>query len=309
MKRLIVKVAAAWNSTILLVTLLAAAWLTVDLVQAQEKSRRAERRARRSQQSAETDTERDTASLGPGKRDADEAKANANESSLSLRDVISFACESREAVKEVKDYTAVFHKTEMVNRKLIQQEMQMKFRAKPFSVYFRYHGGSAEGRQAIYVEGRNDNKLIVKEASGLASFVGGGVYLKPGDPRVMAENRYPVTHVGIANLLETTIHDWEHESKVTGGEVDVQFFPHARQKDIPCQAVQVTHLKKLGELRYHMNRVYFDKETKLPIRAERYGWPTRAGEKPPLLEDYRYTNLQINVKLTDADFDPVRYGF
>jgi hypothetical protein len=296
----------------LLIALLAAAGLAVEVVHAQDKSRRAERRSRRSGQSAEADTdrERDTASAGPNKADAEEPrKTDGEQSPLTLHDVIKFAAESRDAVKEVKDFTALFSKTEMVKGKLIKQEMQMKFRAKPFSVYFLYRGGSADGRQAIYVDGRFDNKLVVKEASGIGSYLPGGVQLRLNDPRVVAENRYPVTHVGIANLLETTIHDWEKESKVPGDEVDVQFFPHARLKDIPCQAVQVIHLKKFGDLKYHMNRVYFDKETRLPVRAERYGWPAAPGEKPPLLEEYRYTNLRTNVNLTDADFDPVRCGF
>ena len=47
----------------------------------------------------------------------------------------------------------------------------------------------------------------------------------------------------------------------------------------------------------------------LPVKAERYGWPRSAGEKPPLLEDYSYTNVKINQKLADADFDPATYGF
>ncbi len=248
-----------------LAALLAAAWLAADLVQAQDGSRRAERRARRSQQSAETDSDNDNTSASPSKPDV-ESQADSEPSPLTLRDVINYAEGSREAVKAVKDYTAVFNKTELVKGQIVKQEMQMKFRAKPFSVYFRYHGGNAEGRQAIYVDGRNDNKLIVKEASGIASFVGGGVHLRPNDPRVLAENRYPVTNVGIANLLETTIRAWEHDSKIASDEVDVQFFPNARLKDVPCEAVQVTYLKKRGDLKYHMNRVYFDKETKLPVR-------------------------------------------
>jgi hypothetical protein len=58
-----------------------------------------------------------------------------------------------------------------------------------------------------------------------------------------------------------------------------------------------------------MNRVYFDKESKLPLRAERYGWPERARDKPPLFEEYKYVDLKTNVNLTDADFDPARYRF
>lgn len=295
-----------------------AVWFAGDLVQAQDGSRRAERRARRSGQAAVADSKNDTAAA-PGKIDAGKSdggktdaaapKDGSEEAPLTLRDVIKFAAESREPVKKIKDYTAVFNKTEMVKGKLIKQEMQMKFRAKPFSVYFRYHGGDADSRQAIYVDGRYENKLVVKEGNGLGAVLPGGVRLKLGDPRVAAENRYPVTQVGIANLLETTIHDWEHEAKVPGDEVDVQFFPNAKLKDLPCQAVQVIHLKKVGDLKYHMNRVYFDKETRLPVRAERFGWPTRTGDKPSLLEEYRYSNLQTNVNLTDADFDPAKYGF
>jgi hypothetical protein len=297
-----------------LFTLLAVAWLATDLVHAQEKTRRAERRARRSQQSAGANAERDTPAANSddassSQAGADSRKSDEDESTLSLRDVISFAAESRDAVKAVKDYTAVFSKTEMVKGQVIKQEMQMKFRAKPFSVYFLYRGGKNDGRQAIYVDGRYDNRLIVKEPNGLGSIVPGGVHLRLNDPRVVAENRYPVTHVGISNLLETTIRDWEKEAKVAGDEVDVQFFPNARLKDLPCQAVQVVHLKKLGGLPYHMNRVYFDKESKLPLRAERYGWPERAGDKPPLFEEYKYMDLKTNVNLTDADFDPAKYRF
>ncbi len=227
---------------------------------------------------------------------------------LTLRDVIAFARESREAVKEVKDYTAHFSKTERIGNSMVQQEMEMKFRTKPFSVYFLYQSNNEQGRQAIFVDGRNNNNLLVKEAKGVAGFIG-AVRLKLDDPRVKAENLYPVTHVGIANMLDETIKNWEHDLLVPGDEVDVQFFPNAKVKGVPCQAIQVTHMKRLKELKYSKNRIYFDKETKLPIRGERFGWARRAGEEPPLLEDYRYTNLKTNVNLTDADFNPARYGF
>ncbi|MBI3864034.1 MAG: DUF1571 domain-containing protein [Planctomycetia bacterium] len=187
--------------------------------------------------------------------------------------------------------------------------MEIKFRTTPFSVYLLYQSGAEQGRQAIYVDGRNGNQLLVKEANGLGSIVPGGVLLKLTDPRVQKENRYPVTQIGIANMLETTIRDWEHDLQVPGHEVDVQYFPNAKVKGVPCQAIQVTHLKRLKELKFSKNRIYFDKETKLPIRGERFGWPAREGEEPPLMEDYNYSNVKTNVKLTDADFSPARYGF
>ena len=57
--------------------------------------------------------------------------------------------------------------------------------------------------------------------------------------------------------------------------------------------------------------MYFDHESKLPIRAEQFGWPERVGEKPTLIESYDYADLKVNVGLTDTDFDSQnpKYGF
>jgi len=225
-----------------------------------------------------------------------------------LLDLINYAEPSRKAMEEVKDYTAVFSKTELVNGRMVKQVMDMKFRTKPFSVYFKYRTGAEQGRQAIFVEGRFGNKLVVKEANGLGA-IAGRLYFDLNDRTVMAENRYPVTNVGIGNLLNTALTVWERESRLEAAEVDVKFFPNAKLGDLPVEAVQLTHLKPLRDVKYHMSRVYFDKETKLPLRAERYAWPRQNGEKPPLVEDYIYTNLKTNVNLTDAQFDPARYGF
>ena len=60
-----------------------------------------------------------------------------------------------------------------------------------------------------------------------------------------------------------------------------------------------------------LTRVYFVHESNLPIRAEQFGWPEKAGDKPPLIEVYDYADLKVNVGLTDADFDShnPNYGF
>jgi hypothetical protein len=67
--------------------------------------------------------------------------------------------------------------------------------------------------------------------------------------------------------------------------------------------MEVTHHVFNAELYCHRCVVYFDNETKLPIRAEVYDWPTRNGNpKGDLLECYSYINLKFNVGLTDATF-------
>ncbi|HLJ10504.1 MAG TPA: DUF1571 domain-containing protein [Planctomycetaceae bacterium] len=226
---------------------------------------------------------------------------------LTLQDVMKFAEPSLAAQREIKDYTAVFTKKELIKGRMLTQVMDMKFRTKPFSVYFKYRSGAEAGRQAIYVEGKNANNLVVKEV-GLKA-IAGTMHLRLDNPLVTAENHYPVTTVGIANMLNEAMAAWVHESKMEGTDIDVKFFPNAKLGEVPCQAFQVTHKIHQRDLKFHIGRVYFDKETKLLVRAERFGWPRHAGEKAPLVEDYIYSNVKTNVGLTDADFDPARYGF
>lgn len=244
-----------------------------------------------------------------GREEPQEQPAAANHQHP-LQEVMEFAADSREALKEVKDYTAVFTKTELVGNRMVKQTMDMKFREKPFSVYFRFRGGQETGREVIYVAGANNGNLLVRE-TGIKA-IAGTLNIKPNSREVMEENRYPITRVGISNLLETAFQIWETEQKYAApDDVEVKFFPNAKLGDAACEAVQITHKKAHRELKYSLSRVYFDKQTKLPVRAERFGWPRRQGEKAPLVEEYTYSNVRTNVGLKNADFDPrnPNYGF
>jgi outer membrane lipoprotein-sorting protein len=59
-----------------------------------------------------------------------------------------------------------------------------------------------------------------------------------------------------------------------------------------------------ASLDFHLARVFLDDELKMPIRYEAYGWPESPGAKPPLLEEYTYMDIKVNVGLADTDFDP-----
>jgi hypothetical protein len=306
MNRLLVglRVPGVWRLRICWrLAVVAAACLALDVAVAQDRGPvRGPGRSR----PAVLPNDRDTAARQAPVSDQNTAKNE--QTPLTLRDVIKFSEPSQKAMEDVKDYTAVFTKTELIRGRQSKQVMEMKFRTKPFSVYFKYLTGPEAGRQAIFVDGKFGNRLVVKEAAGLGA-IAGRLTFKLDDPKVMAENRYPVTNVGIGNLLNTAVTIWDRESKLEAAEVDVKFFPNAKLGDLPVEAVQLTHLKPLRDVKFHMSRVYFDKESKLPLRAERFGWPRQPGEKPPLVEDYIYTKLKTNVKLTDAHFDPATYGF
>ena len=117
----------------------------------------------------------------------------------------------------------------------------------------------------------------------------------------MKENRYPITKVGLRNMVDKVISQWETESKY--GETTVKYYNSAKLGDVECMAIESSHPQPRRQFPYHMTRVYIDKDSKLLVRVEQYGFPSRQGQQPPIVEEYTYSNLKTNVGLRDADFD------
>jgi hypothetical protein len=223
-----------------------------------------------------------------------------------LRPAIDLAEESLATMEAVSDYTAVFSKRELLGSRLTSQTMEMKFRHRPFSVYFKFRGAEA-GREVIYIDGRNRGNLLVHE-TGVAALAG-TITIAPTAPEVMKNTRHPITQAGLYNLVAKVVDQWRSESRY--GEVDVKTFPNAKLGDLPCIAIQTTHPQPRREFKFHMTRLYLDRDQKLPVRVEQFGWPRNGSDKPPLVEEYTYTNVRVNVGLTDLDFDQRNpaYGF
>lgn len=226
-----------------------------------------------------------------------------------LMPAIRIARQSLEQLQQVQDYEAVFIKREWINNQLVTQQMQIKLRERPFSVYLKYVQPYA-GREILYVAGRNQNKLLAHlgAGEGVRSLVG-TVSLAVNSPDVMAENRHPITDIGMRKLVALVLEQWEFEAKYQ--ESEVQYYPNARLGNVPCEVLENSHPRPRRQFKFQMTRLFIDKQSRLPIRVENYDFPRRAGERPPLVEEYTYTNVKVNVGLSDLDFDQknARYSF
>ena len=203
-----------------------------------------------------------------------------------------------EKADAMKGYECTFVKKEAVGKELISQTMKMKVRHEPFSVYM-YFMAPAEGREVIFVEGRNDNKLQVHE-TGLASLIG-TLSLSPDDSRVMAENRYPITKAGIAKATESIVKQWEEESQY--GETEVKYFEDAKVGDYTCRVIESSHPQPRKQFPFHMTRLWIDDKSGLAVRIQQFGFPKKKEAKPVVVEDYMFTDIKPEVRLTDRDFD------
>ena len=223
-----------------------------------------------------------------------------------LMPVIRWAEKGRPDVVAIKDYTATLQKQENIGGTVQSaQVMEVKVRHQPFSVYVKLRfPKDINGQQAIYVEGQHDGKAYARGngAKGLL----GWQKLPPDGLIMMNNNKYPITDMGILNLLDKLLEVGYKDSKF--GECDVTYTegvkigPRDAQRE--CTMIQVVHPMPRQNFTFHVARVFVDKELNLPISYMSYDWSRKEGEAPVMLEAYTYLNLQLNVGLTDADFDP-----
>jgi outer membrane lipoprotein-sorting protein len=226
-----------------------------------------------------------------------------------LDEPIRLAQRAREKFRTIQDYTCLFIKRERINGQLLPEEyVNMKSRTRPFSIYLKWQR-PYDGREAIYVEGQQDGKLMV-HSTGVEKVVGGTVALNPRGEMAMENSRHDVTEAGIGNLIEQLVTRWDAERKL--GQTQVEIKENAAVDGRPCILVKTTHPNDPRRYAYYRSRVFIDKEHGLPIRFEGYDWPRRGS--PPdgdKVEEYTYRDLKFNVSLTSVDFsvENPKYNF
>ena len=209
--------------------------------------------------------------------------------------------ESRVKYQAVQDYSCTFFKRERMDGKLSDMNiMVMKARARPTSLYFKFIQPYA-GREAIWIEGKNNGKVIAHEA-GLNKVLAGTMHLDPKGDMAMEDNRHPISEAGIGSLIETVTQRWNTE--LIPGVTRVVFHPHAKVGERVCTMVETIHDVHKEKCAFARVKLYIDHENGLPIRFEGYAWPKHPGQESELIEEYTYFNLKINPGLKDRDFDP-----
>ena len=212
---------------------------------------------------------------------------------------LQMAYRATEPLSDVHDYECVFTKRELIGKKLIKTSMKLKFRDEPFSVYLKFIDTNA-GREVLYVKGQNNNNLLVREA-GIKALVG-VVTLSPTGPDAMAENRHPVSSIGMKEMLNMVIKQWEAEAKFGGTTTQKRPDSKLPTGEI-CTVYESVHEKPYKDFKFHTTRLWIDDKSGLAIGVQQLGFPGKNDKEPPMVEDYFYTDLKLNRKLTDADFD------
>ncbi len=209
--------------------------------------------------------------------------------------------------ENIHDYTAILVKRERINGQLSEPAyMKVKIRnpreingqSIPFSIYMKFIKPKAvAGREVIWVEGQNQDKLIAHEPGRIRGFK--NFHLDPTGFLAMQDNRYPIYDAGLENLVIKLIEKAERDR--AAGVCQVRYLDGAEINKRPCQLIEVVHERKAEPFEFHKAKVYVDEEMFIPVRYVAYDWPGADG-KPKILEEYTYINVALNVGLCDDDF-------
>jgi len=216
--------------------------------------------------------------------------------------LLRWARDARKSSTAIKDYTAVLVKRERIDGELGEEQyLFLKLRHEPFSAYTYFMApASLKGQEAIYIDGKNNGEIWA-HGTGVQKTMFGTVSLNPTGRFAMRGQRYPITEIGMVNILNRVIEVGEKDLEYA--ESEVQIYRNATLNGRGCTCVQVTHPVPRSNFLFHIARIFIDDEWNLPVRYEAYDWPQRQGDAPELIEQYTYVNVKLNAGLKDADFD------
>ncbi len=214
------------------------------------------------------------------------------------------------AISAYEGYTCNFHKREWAKplvggHRLTNEQISLKVRHEPFSAYLHFDHAAKRGTEATYVEGKNGGNVIAHSTTFAGRLVG-TVRVPPTDPKVMADNRYPITNIGLKNLMTK----FKNESEKYRDALKDVSFTLVKDQEIdkrPCKVIEIWNSKPEKYPRASA-RLYIDREWNIPVGFESY---EMMNGRVTLVEYYRYTNLKFNPGLKDIDFDPANpaYGY
>lgn len=237
-----------------------------------------------------------------------------------LRRALAYAQAAHKVAREsVDDFTCTLIKREQVNGYLREpQFLSAAVRsgqsegqqvAVPYSVYLHFlKPAKVAGRKVVYVDGKNGGKMLVRNGGKRFNYV--TVKVDPFGETALEDTPVPITELGFETQTASIIDLLQDNMRrdPLAENTKVAFYKGAKVGSRVCTRISVVHPKQDKGLEFHKAEVFIDNELQLPIHIQAYGWPTAEGKDPPLLAEYTYSDLKINVGLSDADFDPSRLG-
>jgi outer membrane lipoprotein-sorting protein len=191
----------------------------------------------------------------------------------------------------ITDYTALFLKRERVNGTMQPLEtIELRFQ-EPFKLYMAWQE-PYKGRVVTYIEGENDNKMLVNPG-GVLQF--DRLSLDPNSAMATRNAHHTIRQAGLRNTINLLMREYQrgmqhnHMQLTLHGEAAVDQRPAYHLEFIGPQDKNAGYYAYRGE-------IWVDKEHFLPTKLRIYDWDNQ------LYEDYEYRQLQLNPGLGPEAF-------
>jgi hypothetical protein len=197
---------------------------------------------------------------------------------------------------QMTSYSMRFRRREMLGDDKAREELILcKFRQNPPSVYMKWIGEEAKGREVIYVKGRYNNEINTLLAAGDVPFMAGKRFaVAPDSILVKQQSRYPITEAGLGSL------HIRYARCVADGQAQVLGKVKREEFKEPLDAVLQTLPPQSDPMfpKGARRTWYFDPASSLPVLI------TTTDERGREIEYYLHDRVQYPLKLDDDDFDP-----
>jgi len=227
-------------------------------------------------------------SSGDGGRSPSTESASAKKRPYDLKETLR---RSFDAYERLREYECMHYRRHRLNDEMTKmQKCLFKFR-RPFSVRFKVLESRKSGIDVLYVKGKNDGKIRVRP-SGLASLI--TVNLDPKSERAMQGELYPITKIGIGNILDMA--RGLVRKLAEAGELEWS------SGDSETRGLKTRRFEVRGPVdgrgKYFCYRavVHIDPKTALPVHVLVYDWDNR------LREEYLYLDLDTSPGFKDEVF-------
>ena len=232
--------------------------------------------------------------------------------------VLKFAHEEQTYLRRtVRDFTCRVTKRERIEGELqdyryidmwVREQTHANPRVtQPPSVLLEFLGPSEiEGRKVLFVAGQNDDRLLVRKGGRRFSYVVTDV--DPASSIVKRESLMPITEIGFSQVLDRTIRTLQQDvaADPRGDNTIVEQITTATINGRPCQMLRITHPRRRDGLQFFSASMAIDSALHVPVRFDVYDWPETPDQQPPLMSEFTYTNVTLNVELDGATFAPAR---
>jgi len=229
-------------------------------------------------------------------------------------DPMAFLQECFVATKALDAFTTHFQRQERLGilRELRPMEnITAEYRNRPFSVRFTWRDEKSEYRQAAYVQGREDNKVLLLPRKGALGLPPTVQRFPVSFAVLFQKARNPITDFGPRRMMERTIDRIVKAKAIGDVSIQLRDATEIGPSKEPCFHFEIRYPPK-DEFPCKLQDLYVHTRTRLPVAT--YLWlPGREERTDETLDGmYVYSNLDPDVVLTDAHFviaaDPGRAG-